>query len=79
MVDVNNYNFNILTAKTVKPEESFINAYISECFESESVMSEAHRMCSVLDTKYKKADLNKVTTEQFQHQNTEECNQLLSL
>ena len=26
MVDVNNYYFNIVTAKTFKPEESFINA-----------------------------------------------------
>ena len=30
MVDVDNYEFNILTAKTVKPEESFINAYVNE-------------------------------------------------
>ena len=29
MVDVNNYNFNITTAKTVIPEESFINACVS--------------------------------------------------
>ena len=28
IVDVNNHDSNILTAKTVKPEESFINAYV---------------------------------------------------
>ena len=30
MVDVNNYYFNIVMAKTVKQEEPFINAYVSE-------------------------------------------------
>ena len=28
MVDVSNYNFNIITDKTVNPEESFINLYV---------------------------------------------------
>ena len=31
-------------------------------------------MRRILDAKYKKSDLNKVMTEQFQHLNTEECN-----
>ena len=30
IIDVNNYDFNILRATTVKLEESFINAYVSE-------------------------------------------------
>ena len=77
MVDVDNYNFNILTAKTFKPEESFINAYVSECFESEGAISATLIMYIILDTKYEKADLNKVMTEQYQHLNTEEGERLL--
>ena len=30
MDDVNNYDFNIVTEKTVKTEESFTNAYLNE-------------------------------------------------
>ena len=33
IVDVNSYIFNIAMSKTVKPEESFINTYVNECFE----------------------------------------------
>ena len=36
MVDVSNYNVNIIRAKTVKSEESFIKSYVSECIECES-------------------------------------------
>ena len=79
MVDVNNYDFNILTGKTVKPEESFINLYVSECFESESEISATLRMRRILDAKYEKADLNKVMTEQFQHLKTEENDRLMIL
>ena len=79
MVDVDYYDFNILTPKTFKPKESFINAYVNECFESESVISATRRMRRILDAKYKEADLNKVMTEKFQHLNTEERNWFLSL
>ena len=79
MVDINNYGFNILTGKTVKPEESFINTYVDECFESESAINATHRMRRILDTKYKKADLNKVLTKQLQHLNTKEHNRLLCI
>ena len=54
MVHVNNYDFNILTGKTVKPEESFINLYVSECFESESEISATLIMRRILDAKYEK-------------------------
>ena len=47
MVDVDNSYFNILAAKTVKPEESFINAYVSECFEYESAISETLKMSRI--------------------------------
>ena len=38
MVNVYNYDFNTLTAKIVKHEESFMNAYVIELFESESAI-----------------------------------------
>ena len=62
MVDVSNYEFNIIAAKTGKPEESFINAYVSECFESKSAISATRIMRSILDSKHKKADLNNIMT-----------------
>ena len=71
MVDVNNYGFNILMSKTVKPKEYFINAYVSECFEYESAISATLRIRRISDAKYEKADLNKFMTKQFQHLNTE--------
>ena len=67
MVDVRNYDFNIIMAKTVKPEESFINSYVDECIEYESVISSTHRMHRILYAKYKKVDLNKVMTKKCQH------------
>ena len=79
MVDVKNYEFNILTTETVKPEESFINAYVIECFESESSISATRKMRRILDAKYENAYLNKVMTEQCQHQNTKQYKRLLHL
>ena len=79
MVDVRNYDFNIITDKTVKAEESFINLYVDECLKSEIKISATRRICRISDAKYKKVDLNKVMTEQYQHINTEECTILLSL
>ena len=73
MFDVNNYNFNIVTAKTVKQEEPFINAYVSERFKYQSEISATRIMRRILDAKYEKTDLSKVMTEQYQHLNIEEC------
>ena len=67
MVDVRNYDFNIIMAKTVKPEESFINSYVDECFESNSAISETQIMRRILDARYKKSDLNNIMTEKCQH------------
>ena len=79
MVDVSSYEFNIITDKTVKPEESFIVLYVNECLESESGISATRRMHRIIDAKYKKSDLNKVMTEQCQHLNAEEFKRLLIL
>ena len=63
MVDVRNYDFKYITDKTVKPEESFINLYVDKEFKSENTIKSTHRMCRILDVKYKKADLSEVMTK----------------
>ena len=67
MIDVSNYKFKYLTDKIVKVEESFINSYIVECLKSEITIIYTHRMRVIVDAKYKKVDLNKFMTDQFQH------------
>ena len=79
MVDVRNYNFNIITKKTVKPEEYFINSYVNKCLEYDSEISATCRMRRILDPKYEKAKLNKVMTKKCQHLNTKERRRLLIL
>ena len=66
MVDVSNYGFKYMTDKTVKPEESFVNLYVDECFKSNNTISSTLRMLIILYAKYKKSDLNEVMTEQCQ-------------
>ena len=79
MVDVINYDFNIITDRTVKPEEYVINSYGNGCFEPKSAISATRRMRNILDAKYKKEDLNRVMIEQCQHLNTGKRKRLLNL
>ena len=72
MVDFLKIEFESLTDKIVKLEESFINSYVNECLKSEITISSTRRMRKSLDAKYEKADLNKVMTEQCQHLNPSE-------
>ena len=65
MVRVSNYDFNHLTENIVKPEESFINAYVDKCLKCESKIGSTHRMCRIIYAKYKKSDRNKVMTKIF--------------
>ena len=78
MVDVSNYYFNIIMAKTAKPEESFMNSHVNECLSSKSAISATRRMCMILDAEHEKEDLNKVTTQQFQRLNTKERKRVLN-
>ena len=52
MIDVSNYNFTYITDITVKPEESFINSYIDEYFESKIEISSTRRIFRILDAEY---------------------------
>ena len=79
MVDVSNYECNLIIDKKVKPEESFINSYIDECLKSKIAISATRRMHRIIDAKYKNFNLNKVMTEQCQHLNTKECKRFLIL
>ena len=67
MVDVNTYQFKPLKENKVKLEESFINAYIDKCLESEGTISSTSKILIILDAKYEKSDLNKAMDEQCQH------------
>ena len=67
MVEVKTYDFKPLTENKVKPEESFINAYVDKCLDSEGIISSTHRIRRTLDTKYKKSNLNKIVDEQCLH------------
>ena len=67
MLDVSTYEFKLLTEKKVKPEESFINAYVDECLDSEGTISSTRRIHIILDAKYKKADLKQVMDKKCQH------------
>ena len=67
MVDIRTYDFKPLTDNKVKPEELSIIAYVNECLEYEGTIISTRRIGRVLDAKYKKADLDKVMGEQFQH------------
>ena len=62
MVDTNRYNFKYLADKIFKPEESFINLYIEESFESYITIKSTIQMHIILDGKYKNSDLNKDMT-----------------
>ena len=61
------------------PEESLLNLYADECFESENTIRQTRQMRRILDAKYEKADPNKVMTEKCQHQYTEKPERLLAL
>ena len=67
MFEVRNYYFKSITDKTVKPEESFINSYIEEEFESGNAIKPTHRMRRILDANYEKSDLNEVMNKQCQN------------
>ena len=69
MVEVRDHHFKLLTDKKVKPEESFINAYVDKCLEYEGTISSTRRIRRILDARYEKADLNKVVYEHCQRLN----------
>ena len=60
MFDQGTYEFNFLDRGNITPEESFMNAFTEEIHESEKVIIYTNRLHFTLDTKYKKADLNRV-------------------
>ena len=79
MVDVSNHESVYITYKTVKPEESFINSYVGKCFESDSAISSTRIMIRILGAKYKKANLNNVMAEKYQHLNAAERYRLINI
>ena len=66
MVDVRNYNFKSIKDKTVKPEESFVNSYVDECFEYFNAIKSIRRMRIISYAKHEKTDLNEFMTKKRQ-------------
>ena len=62
MDDLINYEFKPLTEKIDKLEESFINSYVNKCHEFKSTIISTRKICSILNAKYEKANLNKFMT-----------------
>ena len=61
IVGISTYYYEPMNLKDrVKTEDSFMNAYIKECFESENICSSTKILQKILDKKYKKADFKKV-------------------
>ena len=79
IVDISNFDFKYITGKTVKQEWSFVTSYVNECLKSNSTISSTCTSRRILDVKYKKADLNKVMTEQCQHLTATERHRLIHL
>ena len=67
MVDLGTYEFESLNTGKSTPEKSFTNAYVKEVYESEHVHTATKRLSIILDAKYEKVNLYRVTETQFQH------------
>ena len=59
MVDLGTHELRNLNTGEIIPKELFMNAYAEEINESEQVRTSNKWLSTILDAKYKKADLNK--------------------
>ena len=60
MVDMSMYEFKYLNTGKITPEESSMNAYTEEVYESEQVHTSIKKLRVILYEKHEKSDLNKV-------------------
>ena len=67
MFDLGTYELKYLNGGKVTPEESFMNVYVEEKFESEQVRTYTKLLRTILDTKYERKDLNEVMKNQCRH------------
>ena len=58
MVDLNMYQVKYLNTGKITPDEYFMNTYLEEVFESQHVRTSTKKLCTILDAKHKKSDLN---------------------
>ena len=71
------HEFKYLNTGKIIPEESFMNAYTEEIYESEHVCTATKLLCIILDAKYEKENLHKVMKTQCQHLTETQRNELL--
>ena len=75
MVELENYNFKPLNTKNkITPEEYFMDAYIDERFESESLSTATKIMHTILDNKYKNMYFKHFMKKQCQNPTEKELN-----
>ena len=67
MVGLGTYEFKYYKTGKTTPEESFMNAYAEELYESEQVRTSTKQLIVILVATYENTGLNKVTEEKFQH------------
>ena len=61
MVYLGTYVVKYLNKGKITPEESFTDAYVEELYYSEHLHTATKLLSLILDAKYEKADLHKVT------------------
>ena len=52
MVDLGTYEFKYLKSGKITPEESFMNDYTEEIYESEKLQTVTKGLCVILDAKF---------------------------
>ena len=60
MVNLGTYSFKKINHNYITSEEYFTDAYVEEEFESENFRTSNKLSFTILDSKYKKSDFNKV-------------------
>ena len=79
MVDLGTYEFKDSEAEKIAPEELFMSVYADEVYESEQFLTSTRRLRLILDAKYEKEYLNKVTKKKYKHLTEVQRNELLEL
>ena len=79
MINLVTYESKDLNTGKITPEKLFESSYIEEIHESEQVRTYTNLLRVILDAKYKKSDLNRVTENQRQNLKEVQPNEYLKL
>ena len=79
MVDLGGFVLKKLNTGEITPEESFVNAYVKEVYESAHIRTTTKQLRVTLDSKDEKSDLHEGMENRCQHLTITERNELLKL